>query len=256
VRSWPGELLAGVLYPFRALGTLRRHRSLWKYVLVPLLINLVVGIVLYTWLLLTGFQWIDATLAGMPRWVEVIEVILQALLVVALLIISGFVTLQFGVILGAPWYGQLAEKLEQIYSGRNLEQPLTPLNIARDVGHALGFEVKKLLLLLVIGLPLLLLNFVPPVGSVISTVGGITLGATIVCLDCLDPSLSRRRLRFRKKLGIIRRNLPASGSFALVCFGLVSIPLLNLLTIPLCITAGALFFCERVWADLRAAGSW
>jgi len=29
--------------------------------------------------------------------------------------------------------------------------------------------------------------------------------------------------------------------------GLVSIPLLNLLAIPLCMTAGTLFFCDRIW---------
>jgi CysZ protein len=27
----------------------------------------------------------------------------------------------------------------------------------------------------------------------------------------------------------------------------VSIPLLNLLAIPLCVTAGTLFFCDRIW---------
>jgi CysZ protein len=68
----------------------------------------------------------------------------------------------------------------------------------------------------------------------------------IACLDFFDPALERRRLAFRRKLGVIRRGLPASAGFGLVCFGLVSVPLVNLLAIPLCITAGTLFFVERL----------
>jgi CysZ protein len=110
--------------------------------------------------------------------------------------------------------------------------------------------LKKLVLIVGVGLPLLLLNLVPGIGTIIATVGSITLAATIVCLDFLDAALERRRLRFREKLGLIFRSLPASGSFSLVCLGLVSIPLLNLLTIPLCVASGTLFFCDRIYPKL------
>jgi CysZ protein len=77
------------------------------------------------------------------------------------------------------------------------------------------------------------------------------LGVTIACLDFLDPPLERRRLRFRDKLGAIREALPASGGFGLICFGLITIPFLNLFSIPLCITAGTLFFCDQIDIDQR-----
>jgi CysZ protein len=72
------------------------------------------------------------------------------------------------------------------------------------------------------------------------------VGVLIACLDFFDPALERRQLRFRRKLGVVRRGLPGTAGFGLVCFGLVSIPLINLLAIPLCITAGTLFFIERL----------
>ncbi|MFM6452782.1 MAG: hypothetical protein ACKPH7_13345, partial [Planktothrix sp.] len=58
--------------------------------------------------------------------------------------------------------------------------------------------------------------------------------------------MERRRFRFREKLKMILRTFPASGSFALVCFGLVVIPFLNLLAIPVCVAAGTMFFCDRI----------
>ena len=116
-----------------------------------------------------------------------------------------------------------------------------------DIQMAMGFELRKLQILLSIGIPLLLLNFVPGFGSILSSLGGVALGATIVCLDFLNAPLARRKLPFQEKFEIIRASLPASGSFGVVCLGLVSIPLLNLLAIPLCVTAGTLFFCDRIW---------
>jgi len=53
------------------------------------------------------------------------------------------------------------------------------------------------------------------------------------------------RLSFREKLKTVYRYFPASGSFSLLCLGLISVPLLNLFTIPLCIMAATLFICDR-----------
>lgn len=251
--SLPGELLAGVAYPFRALAVIRQMRQLWGYIIIPILVNIVVGVLLYAGLLYAGWQWIDGLLAGLPQWAVVFEVLLQVLLLLLLLVVIGFVLLQFGVILGAPWYSQLAEKLERHYLGdHNIPSASGALTIMRDIWDALGFEVKKLLLLIGVGVPVLLLNFVPGAGTVLATIGGLGLATTINCLDFFDSSLSRRRLSFRTKLAIVRRCMPASGAFGLVSVGLVSIPLINLLAIPLCVTAGTLFFCERIWSRMQA----
>jgi CysZ protein len=109
------------------------------------------------------------------------------------------------------------------------------------------FEVKKLILALGLSLILLLLNVVPVLGAIAASIGGIAIAATIVCLDFLDAPLERRRLRFSDKLKIAFGSLPASATFALVCLGLVSIPIVNFVTIPLCVSGGTLFFCDRIW---------
>lgn len=97
---------------------------------------------------------------------------------------------------------------------------------------------------------LLLLGFVPGLAPLLATFGGLLIPATLVCLDFFDAPLERRRLRFREKVAIVFRALPASASFALLCLLLVSIPLLNLLTIPICVAAGTLFVCDRILPKL------
>jgi CysZ protein len=164
-----------------------------------------------------------------------------------LLIGTGFVLVRFGVVLGSPWYTKLSAELELLRGGQPLPEQASGLSVAlRDLGRALAFEFRKLLLVVAIGALLLLLNLIPVAGQLLSTAGWIALGATITCLDFFDYPLERRLLGFRAKLGVIRRSLPASAGFGLVCLGLVSIPFVNLLSIPLCVAAGTLFFCDRV----------
>lgn len=254
-------LITGATYPFRALVTFIRNPRLWQYIAIPILVNLVVAIALYSGLLLFGFhivedvtldvsRWLDSTIANLPAWLGFLDYatvglsfLLRLLLILLLLVATGFLLTQFGVLLGAPWYGQLSEQLEKVCTGK---VEIVEVSIFRDIGRAILFELKKLVLIAVVGIPLFLLNFIVGIGTLGSTIGSLALTVTIVCLDFLDSPLERRRLPFRQKLSIVFRSLPASASFGVVCLGLISIPLLNLFTIPLCVASGTLFFCDRI----------
>nr|WP_255603485.1 EI24 domain-containing protein [Oscillochloris sp. ZM17-4] len=238
-------MLAGLRYPVRALVMLRRHRELWGFVLIPILLNLVVGVALYAGLSMVGLRQIDQIGQAGGALATTLEFIARVLYVIALAIGVGWLMVRFGVVLGAPWYGQLAGRLEEIITGRPMpETPLTPASVAYDISRALLFELKKLLLAMAIGLPSLLLNLIPAAGTILATAVAVALGALIACLDFFDAPLERHRLRFRAKLGVVRQNLPASASFGLLAAFLGSIPLLNLLAIPLCVTAGTMLVLE------------
>ena len=253
-------VINGATYPFRALFVFSKNPQLIKYVAIPILVNIIVAIALYSGLFYFGWQivdgvqgdvtiWLNQLISDLPEWmnflsysVSVLIAILRLLLGIILLVATGFVLTQFGVLLGAPWYGQLSEKLEKYRTGK---VELIELNIASDLARAVLYELKKLVLIAGIGIPLLLINFLPGVGTVVSSIGSIALTTIIVCMDFLDSYLERRRLKFRQKLKIVFKHLPASGSFGLVCLALISVPLLNLLTIPLCVASGTLFICDR-----------
>ncbi|NEN91515.1 MAG: hypothetical protein F6K48_22470 [Okeania sp. SIO3H1] len=263
----PIGLFAGATYHFRALTIFVKNPKLIGYIVVPILINIVVGILLYISLLLPGINLIntifnnlslsfDALIDRLPTWLNFLSYIdnifyklVQVILFAILLLIIGFLLVQFGVILGSPFYGQLSEQLEKIRTGTLPEAPKSLLGFLRDIWRAILFELKKIGLLLVIGLPILLLNFLPG-GSLIATIGGITLTTSIVCLDFFDGFLERRKLKFRQKLTVVRRSLPASATFGLICQALITIPIVNFLGIPLCVAAGTLFCCDRVLPNL------
>ena len=263
-------LLAGATYPFRVLAVFWSTPRLWSYVAVPILVNFVIGVVLYAGLVVFGLEsvnylrdslthWIDSLRTNLPAWLGVLDYLIigigwlvRSLLVIGLLLLTGFLLVQFGVLLGAPWYGQLSEQLEELRTGQLY---VVEVGMIRDIGRAVLFELKKLVFVAGVGIVLLLLNLAPAIGTLAATIGGFALAGTIVCLDFLDAPLERRRLRFREKLRIVWKSLPASASFGLVCLALVSIPLLNLLTIPLCVASGTLFFCDRILPHLPKSPS-
>jgi CysZ protein len=257
--------LIGISYPLRSLKLIIGNTNLWAYLIIPILVNLILGILLYAgllifaWnliqdLLLTLTNWFDQLISNLPNWLSFLGYLaigigwlLRFFLVVGLLLITGLLLVQFGVILGAPWYGKLSEQLEKLRTGK-IE--IVEVGVFQDIGRAILFEIKKIVLTLIVIIPLLLLNFIPGIGTVASTIGGIALTGTIVCLDFFDSPLERRRLKFRQKLGIVWRSLPASAGFGLVCLGLISIPFVNLITIPLCVASGTLFVCDRILPKL------
>jgi CysZ protein len=249
------RFLSGTLYPLYAAAALARAPRLWRYVLIPMLVNLLVGLTLYAGLLFAGLRAIDGFVAVLPEWAIALGALLRVLLILILLIATGFVLVRFGVVLGSPWYTKLSAELELMRGGQPLPEQSAGLSTAlRDLSRALAFELRKLLLVVAIGALLLLLNLIPVAGQVLATGGWIALGATITCLDFFDYPLERRLLGFGAKLRIVRHSLPGSAGFGLACLALVSIPFVNLLSIPLCVAAGTLFYCDRIAPALARQG--
>jgi CysZ protein len=255
-------LITGGTYPFRALVLFLRKPALLTYLIFPLLLNILIGVGLYLGIFAPSWQWINTELSTfnnflnqwvvtLPPWLGFLDElgaglgwVFRIVLSLGLFLLIGLLLAQFGTLLGAPWYSKLSETIEQFKTQQMQIIEISPL---QEVQRALLFELKKLLLLLVVGGSCFIFNTLPGLGSTIATIGGISLGATLVCLDFLDAPLERRRLKFRQKLGLIYGTLPATASFGLVSLFLVSIPLLNLITVPLCVASGTLFFCDRIW---------
>ena len=254
-------LLTGASYPFRILIFFKQNSSLWSYIIIPLILNLILGIFFYLQLLrweaevfqiltLKGMTWLNQIVLNLPYWLQNLDIIFiflieffKLLLGLILLVLTGFILAQIGFLLGMPWYSKLSEKIESIKLGKIT---IIEVDFLTEIKRALLYELKKIILLVFIGLPLFLCNFLPGFGTLVATIGALSLTAMLTCLDFWDQPLERRRLRFRDKLGLIAKSFPSSAGFGYMCLLLISIPLLNLVTIPLCVAAGTLFVCDRL----------
>lgn len=116
---------------------------------------------------------------------EVLSFLLGALLVGGLFFLLGFILVQFGTILGAPWYGRLSEKVEEQVSGERIS---LEVGILQDIGRAIHFELMKILLTLgmaIIGLPL---GILPLIGVFLASGLSFALGLIVFFLISIPYS--------------------------------------------------------------------
>lgn len=129
------SFFTGITYPFRTVNLVIKKPYLWQYLIIPIIVNFIVGIILYvsfffpSWkliqnLILKFSLWLEQLINDLPSWLHFLTYLLLAIsgvikfvFVLALFILIGFVIVQFGCILGAPWYGKLSEELEKIKTG-------------------------------------------------------------------------------------------------------------------------------------------
>ncbi len=252
----------GFTYPLRTFKILRQIPELSTYIIIPLIINIILGILLYWELLNLGNDSFETIRSYAQGWVEILNQqipqvmpyilpLLKAVFFIyiwvlrlLLLIIAGFVLSQVGGLLGSPWYSVLSEKLETKLLGK---LTIEEVGLIKDIRRAISFEIKKIVLLIISTIIGFIVNFIPGFGTILATTIGIGSTATLTCLDFFDPPLERRRLKFRRKVLLIFQCLPLSAGFGLASLVWVSIPIVNLVTIPFCVTAGTLFFCEEIY---------
>jgi len=245
-----GRAALGAGYFFEGAGFIfKRHPSLLKFCLIPLLINLLLcGAALF---LLTFYR---AELVNLI-WQEPESWILRIvwyicyifiLLAAALLIYLSSFLIQS--LLSAPFNDLLSEQVDLLAHGHE-PPPFSWARLAKSTGRALSHQIKKLLLFLAVMVPLLLLNLVlPGIGTTVLAVGGFFLSARFLAYDSLDFSMAREDWSFKEKRALLSRHGASIFGFGATLVGLTMVPLFGLLCLPLAAAGGTLLF-----ADIQAA---
>lgn len=222
-----------------------------RFVWVPLAINVAVFGALGLWLgaRLTG--WIAAVpwLAGedaffLLRWLaNALEALVGIVLVVAL---AWVYTLVANVV-GAPFNGLLAERVEAHLTGRPPPPGGTFVELVRQVPRTLRSEISKLVYLALWAVPLLLLPFVPVLNALSPAIVAL-FAAWVFSLEYLDYPMGNRGALF----GEVRRAAGARRTTALGFGGAVAlasaVPLANLVVMPAAVAGATALYLDR-WAE-------
>ena len=240
------------LYLLRGLALLNAP-GVRRFVWVPLAINVAVFGALGLWLdaLLSGWIATVAWLSGedaffLLRWLgHLIDWLVAIVLVVAL---AWVYTLVANVI-GAPFNGLLAERVEAHLTGRPPPPGGSFAELVRQIPRTLRSELAKLVYLALWAVPLLVLPFVPVI-NVASPVIVALFAAWVFSLEYLDYPMGNRGALF----GDVRRAAGARRATALGFGGAVAlasaVPLANLVVMPAAVAGATALHLDR-WAEDR-----
>lgn len=238
------NLFKGFSIPFDSFGEIRRNSPLWRYIMIPLIINIIIfgaGFALL-WIFRVDLIELIWAYPGDSWLLEILWYTLGVIVFALASLMAYFLFTPLGCLIASPFNDSLAGKSEQIFDPE-IPQTEIPLS-ARAIFATIGRELVKVLAIgLVMGISFLL-NLLPGIGSVFSIVFIAFFGSWVFSLEYLDYPMNRHGYKLSEILAIIRQNRGYCMGFGLGAMLLLMIPILNLLCIPVCVVGATKLFVE------------
>jgi CysZ protein len=239
-----GNLIAGAKYFWRGM------RLIWQpgvrsFTLWPIFITSMVFIGLI-WL---GTVYFDVLLehflpSGESWWETALHYLLWPIFALTLLLVWYFTFTVVANLIGAPFNGFLAERVESHLRGEK-PRPVDSSTFIGEILPSLFNEIVKLAYFLLWVIPLLLL-FVIPVLNLAAPFLWALFMAWMLALEYTEYPMDNHGMRFkavRERLRKRRLSALGFGGLATLC---MLVPLLNLLVMPAAVAGATVFWIEEL----------
>jgi len=230
----------GTRYPWRGAIFLWRRKSLWPYLIVPFVLNIMLFCAI-TWTSVWALRHFVFT--GLPHawWAIIVKIFLASAAGSAILLFSIFCFAFVGSIIAAPFYDSIAERTLHWLGAPEIER-----GFWRQIIDAIRASVLKLGLFLGLQLILLALYFVPFfVGFFTYTTVGFLITAFFMALEFLDVSFHREGWTFRERLEWCKHRMGLVLGFGASVSVLLLLPIVNLIIPPIALIGAILLFSDE-----------
>ena len=246
------ETAHGFRMAWRGIAFLGRHHTLWKWAILPTVINIVVFTLAFA-LFVFFYQDIYGLATGfLPQtppqtwyawfWVAPLRFLgwaIGLLLLLTELVVLYFMFLLLGTTIAAPFLDVLAQRVEGLVTERAQEEHATVLGAARTIGASILDEVKKLTFFLLVQLAFLILALLPvltPLMAIVATLFTVLF----LPLEYAGFAMDHRHLRFAQRRHFIWQHRWLMLGFGAATFLTLLVPLLNFICLPVLVTGGTL----------------
>ncbi|MEO0442694.1 MAG: sulfate transporter CysZ [Pseudomonadota bacterium] len=222
-----------------------------RFVLVPLLANVVVFLVL-TFFLIQSFTTVEHWFAGaLSAWswltfiASFIAAFLTGLVFFLLFVIYGYSFNIITNIIAAPFYGLLAEKIEQAIT----QTDLSPESIAQIAVRTLKREIIKLWYFISRGIivffGLFILSFIPPLNLLVPVLA-LLWSAWVLTLQYIDYPADNHKMPFHSLRQTLKSHkYSTTGLGSTIMLGSM-IPVINIVVMPVAVAAGTLMWVNEI----------
>ena len=233
-------LFSGITKNIRALGMLMQHPSLLRRALIPSLLTVILSFI-GVWLAFALGEALLNHVWAKPEgsiwggvWQLLTHLVRFGMAGLTLLITPWLVML-----FGFPLCGPLVNQAEKILGGTEMEGSFL---------RQIYTDVVTTCSLLVVGLggsiAFMLLGFIPGVAIFSVPFAFFLWNPVILSFDIFDGSLARRQFSFTQKCKFVTGNLGQSISIGFVGSLLLSVPVLNLIGLPIVVLSGTIAVCD------------
>ncbi|HEY7772972.1 MAG TPA: sulfate transporter CysZ [Marinagarivorans sp.] len=249
IKTLPNNNLAtGVHYFIEGVHLLWR-KELRLYILVPLIINLIIFFTLTATMFHyfnSGMEWM---LDKVPSFLHFLKWLMWILVGAILLLCYGYIFNAITNIVAAPFYGLLAQKTEELVTGKKLaEEPL-----AKMIPRVIGREIRKIIYFVGRGIfvffVLILLGLVGITSPLVPVVAALW-GAWCMAVQYVDYACDNNQLDFAPMRKRLRVNIYSSTGFGGMVMLASMIPIVNIFAMPAAVTGGTAFWIKELkWQE-------
>ena len=226
----------GLAAPWTGFQFMSSHPSLWRYGVLPVLLNLLITGLLLAILIGAGvylFVSVHPWFGDQWTW-RLVEALAAALLVVVLIALTVAVWMAMQVILCSFFYDKLARQVELqlgVRPGELKDVPLWPQAVD---------SLKDLCRLAFFNVACILVQFVPVVGTVLGLCGSYYFTCSTLGLEFLSYPLALRGLRQTERRCFARRNRWATLGLGTAVMILLLVPIVNAVFLTTAVTGAVL----------------
>ncbi|WP_211959085.1 sulfate transporter CysZ [Budvicia diplopodorum] len=215
-----------------------------RFVLLPLLVNILLIGGAFWWLYGKLGEWIPAIMSHIPNWLQWLSYLLWPVAVITVLLVFSYLFSTIANWVAAPFNGLLAEQLEAKLTGKALPDNGIA-GIIKDIPRIMKREWKKLAYYLPRALLLLVLYFIPGVGQVLFPILWFLFSAWMLSIQYSDYPFDNHKIGFSD----MKRTLGKEKMMNLQFGGVVSlftmIPILNLFIMPVAVCGATAMWVDR-----------
>ncbi|HET9990409.1 MAG TPA: EI24 domain-containing protein [Kofleriaceae bacterium] len=217
----------------RGLAVVNRYPGLWKWLLAPALVSLVLIGAAIAGIAHVVHPLVAWLVGHLPSFLAGIAGTLLTVIVVAMLGLGALLvfTAVAGVIAG-PFNELLSERIEAHLTGRPAPAFSLP-GFLHELSLGIVHGVRRVIIAILGAVVVLAIGFVPVVGTVVALALGFWFAARGAAYDCYDAVLARRALAYRDKLAYLARHRARSLGLGAAVAALLLVPGLNLVALGL-----------------------
>ncbi|MCP4136905.1 MAG: hypothetical protein GY754_38395 [bacterium] len=218
-----GGLADGFKSVLNAFDVFKKHKGFGKFFIIPFLLNIVILGTIYYFAVTNIVEFVKTfniadILKNEDAWYNVVvlksilnfllkmaETLVILLAVLVMTYLSILIYSVIGSIITSPFNDFISEKIEVVEGGETFDEPFSASVIGKDILRSIGNVFRMLRFYILVSILLLLLNFIPYIGSVAYSVLSFFVTAYFLGFSFYDFPLERRRYTFKEKRKITGR---------------------------------------------------
>jgi CysZ protein len=213
------------------------------FLLVPVCVNVILFTLLIVWANSLMDGWMATLLSWVPEWLGFLEWLFWIVYFFAILMTLFYGFVAAANLIGAPFYGYLAEITEKHLTGESQDETFSWKVLVSMIPRTIKRELQKLMYYLPRIIGLFILGLIPGL-NLFAALIWIIFSAWMMAIQYIDYPADNHQMSFPEMLNYLRSHRLTSLGFGILTFGATLFPIMNLLAIPAAV-CGAVAFWEH-----------